>query len=119
MGTDISPIDLINIERFAARVVALAEYRQQLHAYLIAKMNICAPNLTALIGEQVGARLISHAGSLTNLAKYPASTVQILGAEKALFRALKTKCFPADDHEILTEHGFMMLAKCNEALRSS
>merc|ERR1712070_1297709 len=43
------------------------------------------------IGEAVGARLISHAGSLTNLAKYPASTVQILGAEKALFRALKTK----------------------------
>jgi nucleolar protein 56 len=42
-------------------------------------------------GEQVGARLISHAGSLTSLAKYPASTVQILGAEKALFRALKTK----------------------------
>merc|ERR1712056_69596 len=50
-----------------------------------------APNLAALIGEIIGARLISHAGSLTNLAKYPASTVQILGAEKALFRALKTK----------------------------
>merc|ERR1712020_391671 len=43
------------------------------------------------IGDVVGARLISHAGSLTNLAKYPASTVQILGAEKALFRALKKK----------------------------
>jgi nucleolar protein 56 len=40
---------------------------------------------------KVAARLISHAGSLTNLAKYPASTIQILGAEKALFRALKTK----------------------------
>ena len=50
-----------------------------------------APNLGALIGDIVGARLISHAGSLTNLAKYPASTVQILGAEKALFRALKAK----------------------------
>ena len=44
-----------------------------------------------MIGDIGGARLISHAGSLTNLAKYPASTVQILGAEKALFRALKTK----------------------------
>ncbi|GKE30399.1 nucleolar protein 56-like protein [Tanacetum coccineum] len=50
-----------------------------------------APNLAALIGEVVGARLISHAGSLTNLAKYPSSTLQIFGAEKALFRALKTK----------------------------
>jgi hypothetical protein len=54
-------------------------------------MNAIAPNLTALVGELVGARLISHAGSLLSLAKYPASTVQILGAEKALFRALKTK----------------------------
>merc|ERR1712021_108656 len=55
------------------------------------KMSIVAPNLSALIGDTVGARLISKAGSLTNLAKAPASTVQILGAEKALFRALKTK----------------------------
>lgn len=54
-------------------------------------MMVLAPNLTILLGELVGARLISHAGSLVNLAKYPASTVQILGAEKALFRALKTK----------------------------
>ena len=54
-------------------------------------MELVAPNLQALIGDTVAARLISHAGSLTNLAKYPASTVQILGAEKALFRALKTR----------------------------
>jgi nucleolar protein 56 len=91
MGQDISPIDLINIEAFARRVISLAEYRQKLFTYLSDKMHVVAPNLSALIGELVGARLISHAGSLTNLAKYPASTVQILGAEKALFRALKTK----------------------------
>jgi nucleolar protein 56 len=91
MGTDISPIDLINIEQFATRVSHLQKYRKDLHEYLIKKMNSCAPNLSALIGEMVGARLISHAGSLTSLAKYPASTVQILGAEKALFRSLKTK----------------------------
>lgn len=91
MGTDISPIDLINIKNFADRVVGLSQYRKNLHAYLLEKMNLVAPNLSALIGEFVGARLISHAGSLTNLSKYPASTVQILGAEKALFRALKTK----------------------------
>lgn len=54
-------------------------------------MMAVAPNLTVLLGELVGARLISHSGSLINLAKHPASTVQILGAEKALFRALKTK----------------------------
>ena len=54
-------------------------------------MAAIAPNLTVLVGELVGARLIAHAGSLLNLAKHPASTVQILGAEKALFRALKTR----------------------------
>merc|ERR1712045_456865 len=84
-------IDLINIDRFADRVIALAEYRKELIEYLRSKMDSVAPNLAALVGDAVGARLISHAGSLTNLAKYPASTVQILGAEKALFRALKTK----------------------------
>lgn len=91
MGMDISPLDLINIEMFAARVIDLSNYRKQLAEYLSDKMSSIAPNLATLIGDQVGARLIAHAGSLTNLAKYPASTVQILGAEKALFRALKTR----------------------------
>ncbi|XP_063228292.1 nucleolar protein 56 [Bacillus rossius redtenbacheri] len=91
MGMDISPLDLVNIEMFASRVVALADYRKRLAVYLSTKMSDVAPNLATLIGDQVGARLIAHAGSLVNLAKYPASTVQILGAEKALFRALRTR----------------------------
>uniref|UniRef100_A0A8C8BS30 Nucleolar protein 56 n=1 Tax=Oncorhynchus tshawytscha TaxID=74940 RepID=A0A8C8BS30_ONCTS len=91
MGMDISPIDLINIERFSNRVASLASYRLELQEYLRSKICQVAPNLATLIGDVVGAHLISHAGSLTNLAKYPASTVQILGAEKALFRALKTR----------------------------
>jgi len=91
MGMDISAVDLLNIDMFASRVVALADYRKMVATYLQEKMALVAPNLATLIGDTVGARLISHAGSLTNLAKYPASTVQILGAEKALFRALKTK----------------------------
>jgi len=91
MGQDISEFDMQNIEKFAERVIELAEYRDKLSEYLKKKMHDVAPNLSALIGEQVGARLISKAGSLTNLAKLPASTIQILGAEKALFRALKSK----------------------------
>lgn len=54
-------------------------------------MEHVAPNLTSLIGQNVAAKLISHSGSLATLSKYPASTIQILGAEKALFRALKEK----------------------------
>ncbi|KAG6334236.1 hypothetical protein ID866_4854 [Astraeus odoratus] len=91
MGSSISDIDMLNISAFAARVVSIADYRKSLISYLSEKMNLVAPSLTALLGERIGARLISHAGSLMNLSKYPASTVQILGAEKALFRALKTK----------------------------
>ncbi|CCJ31270.1 unnamed protein product [Pneumocystis jirovecii] len=91
MGQDISALDMENILTFARKVVDLSDYRKKLYTYLVNKMNTVAPNLTKLIGEVIGARLISHAGSLANLSKYPASTVQILGAEKALFRALKTK----------------------------
>ncbi|XP_021285939.1 nucleolar protein 56-like [Herrania umbratica] len=91
MGQDLTPVDLINVQLFAQRVMDLAEYRKSLYDYLVTKMNDIAPNLASLIGEVVGARLISHAGSLTNLAKCPSSTLQILGAEKALFRALKTR----------------------------
>mmetsp|Transcript_22974 Transcript_22974/g.49778 ORF Transcript_22974/g.49778 Transcript_22974/m.49778 type:complete len:545 (+) Transcript_22974:201-1835(+) len=91
MGMDCSAFDMLNIINFTQRMVKLAEFRKQLAAYLSDKMDVVAPNLSALIGDTVAARLISKAGSLTNLAKAPASTVQILGAEKALFRALKTK----------------------------
>jgi nucleolar protein 58 len=91
MGTEIAELDIINIQALAEQVLSMTEYRSQLYEYLKNRMNAIAPNLTILVGELVGARLISHAGSLMNLAKQPASTVQILGAEKALFRALKTK----------------------------
>jgi nucleolar protein 58 len=91
MGTEITEEDLENIKLLAEQVVGFTEYRQQLSSYLSARMQAIAPNLTELVGELVGARLIAHAGSLMNLAKSPGSTIQILGAEKALFRALKTK----------------------------
>lgn len=91
MGTEITEEDLENIQSLADQVVQFSEYRAQLGSYLSARMSAIAPNLTALVGELVGARLIAHAGSLMNLSKSPASTIQILGAEKALFRALKTK----------------------------
>jgi len=91
MGTEISEEDMENIDLLCTQALDLQTYRTELYDYLKNRMAAIAPNLTVLVGELVGARLISHAGSLMNLAKQPASTVQILGAEKALFRALKTK----------------------------
>merc|ERR1711957_440004 len=91
MGTEISEQDIDNMTDLCDQVISISTYRTQLWDYLRNRMNAIAPNLTCMVGELVGARLIAHAGSLMSLAKHPASTVQILGAEKALFRALKTK----------------------------
>ncbi|KAI1269556.1 hypothetical protein F5Y18DRAFT_370537 [Xylariaceae sp. FL1019] len=91
MGTEIGEIDLENIKLLADQVISFTEYRQQLSQYLSSRMKALAPNTTEILGELVGARLIAHTGSLMKLAKSPGSTIQILGAEKALFRALKTK----------------------------
>ena len=82
---------MANIIDLCNQILSITEYRKQLGEYLGNRMNAIAPNLTSLVGELVGARLIAHAGSLLSLAKYPASTIQILGAEKALFRAIKTR----------------------------
>eukprot|EP00760_Papus_ankaliazontas_P032065 PhM_4_TR5606/c0_g1_i2/m.58743/K14565/NOP58; nucleolar protein 58 len=91
MGTEVSDEDIDNITRLCNEVVTTHQYREQLSAYLSNRMKAIAPNLTTMVGEHIGARLIQKAGSLLTLAKYPSSTVQILGAEKALFRALKNK----------------------------
>jgi len=91
MGTEISQDDVKTLCALCSQVISLSEYRAQLYEYLKNRMAAIAPNLSVMVGDLVGARLIAHAGSLMNLAKAPASTVQILGAEKALFRALKTK----------------------------
>ncbi|KAI1184483.1 hypothetical protein F5B17DRAFT_411859 [Nemania serpens] len=91
MGTEIDEVDLENMKLLAEQVVSFTEYRQQLSQYLTSRMKALAPNTTEILGELVGARLIAHTGSLMRLAKSPGSTIQILGAEKALFRALKTK----------------------------
>lgn len=91
MGTEISDTDEKYITALCDQILQLTDYRANLSEYLKNRMQALAPNLTAVVGELVGARLICHAGSLVNLAKCPASTVQILGAEKALFKAIKTR----------------------------
>lgn len=79
------------LKKLSGRLINMLKYREEMQSYLKERLQVVTPNMASLIGENVGARLISHAGGLINLAKLPASTIQILGAEKALFRALKTK----------------------------
>lgn len=79
MGTEISDEDTINIQALCDEILAINDYRTHLSDYLKTRMLAMAPNLTVLVGETIGARLIAHSGSLINLAKHPASTIQILG----------------------------------------
>mmetsp|Transcript_46061 Transcript_46061/g.115549 ORF Transcript_46061/g.115549 Transcript_46061/m.115549 type:complete len:399 (-) Transcript_46061:1386-2582(-) len=92
-GLDIFPDDLACILSLSGQIIAFFEFRVMLEKYIKNRMYSLAPNLSAIVGEKIGARLIAHCGSLINLSKYPASTVQILGAEKALFKALKNQNF--------------------------
>jgi nucleolar protein 56 len=91
MGPDLKPVDMAVIMDLAELTVNTFAARRQTATQLDEKVGVVAPNLRELLGSTVAARLITQAGSLVSLAKCPASTVQILGAEKALFRALKTK----------------------------
>ncbi|CUV04398.1 unnamed protein product [Cryptosporidium hominis] len=91
MGQDITDNDMNMIKNLAKQLIALYKQRSHLIDYLNNRLYNVAPNLQSLLGDTLAARLIAHSGSLVNLAKSPASTIQVLGAEKALFRALKSK----------------------------
>lgn len=82
MGMDVSSVDLINISSFANKVINLTEYKQELMDYMVKKMNTIAPNLSVLLGEALGARLISKAGSLVNLAKCPGMKMFLIFCKK-------------------------------------
>ena len=91
MGPEYTEYDMQQILDLATLTADTFDRRKTTATQLDSKLGLVAPNLRELLGAPVSARLISQAGSLVTLAKYPASTLQILGAEKALFRALKTK----------------------------
>ncbi|MFW9781026.1 MAG: NOP5/NOP56 family protein [Candidatus Heimdallarchaeota archaeon] len=85
-----STIELDMVQNFAEQIIQLDHFREQLELYLENIMQSTVPNLNALVGSLVGAKLIAKAGSLKKLAFMPASRIQILGAEKALYRFLKS-----------------------------
>ena len=110
MGADLTETDLSQIQALCKNVIELYKLRESLEAYLDKAMEEVAPNTKALVGSLLGARLIAIAGGLTNLAKRPASTIQVLGAEKALFRSLKTGTRPPK-HGIIFQHTYLHEAK--------
>ncbi len=94
IGADLKEIDLAIIQNLANTIDGLYDTRKELESYVTTVMKKISPNITALVGPLIGARLISLAGSLKELARKPSSTIQVYGAEKALFRSLKTGADP-------------------------
>jgi nucleolar protein 56 len=110
MGADLAEADLAQIQALCKSTLSLYGLRQTLENYLEKAMDEVAPNVKALTGALLGARLIAITGGLTNLARRPSSTIQVLGAEKALFRSLKTGARPPK-HGMIFQHAYLHDAK--------
>jgi nucleolar protein 56 len=103
MGAEIADADLNVLKSFCSLMMDLYKFRENSEKYVEDVLKQVAPNMTAIVGASLSARLMSIAGSLENLAKMPASTLQVLGAEKALFRSLKTGARPPK-HGVIFQH---------------
>lgn len=103
MGAKLEAADEVLLKGLAESVCSLYERRKQIEAYIESSMEILAPNLTLLAGPMLGARLISIAGSLEKLAAFPSSTIQVIGASKALFKHLRSRA-PSPKHGIIYSH---------------
>lgn len=102
-GGDISDQNLVIVQSIAKQILEMSQIRKEIETHIDNEMKTVAPNLSVILGTAVGARILAKAGSLKKLASLPASTIQVLGAEKALFRSLKTGTQPPK-HGILFQH---------------
>ena len=108
-GGDITDENLLMVQSLAKNILELFDMRKNLEEQIDTQMKEIAPNITAVLGTTVGARILAKAGSLVRLSSMPASTIQVLGAEKALFRALKTGSNPPK-HGLLFQHAVVHAA---------
>jgi nucleolar protein 56 len=110
MGAGLEDNDLSQMQTLCRNALQLSDSRQAFEGYMDSLMDEVAPNIKALVGSLLGARLIALTSGLANLARMPASTIQVLGAEKALFRSLKTGTRPPK-HGIIFQHTLIHEAK--------
>ena len=110
MGFDIGDKDLEIIKKTGEEIKSLISMRKNISEYMKEQMNSIAPNTAGIAGVNLGAKLISAAGSLEKLAMMPSSTIQVLGAEKALFRHIRSGAKPPK-HGILLSHELMPKVK--------
>jgi len=106
VGADLSPEDEERVKEVAREGLRLINLRKEQERYIEELMSAEAPNLVAIAGPILGAKLISMAGGLEKLARLPASTIQVLGAEKALFRFFRTGR-GAPKHGVIFQHPYV------------
>ena len=121
MGAQLEKKDLQPILDLAEGIKGLVATKEKELAYLERIMKDLCPNVTAIAGAPIGAKLLAIAGSLEKLATFPSSTVQVLGAEKALFRHMKTGSRPPKygvliHHPLVTQAPKEMKGKVARAL---
>jgi len=103
MGADLEESDLVQIRNLAEEILSMNSLREKQEKYIDSMMKENCPNIREVATAGIGAKLIALAGSFQRLATLPASTVQILGAEKALFRHIKTGA-KSPKHGIILNH---------------
>ena len=103
IGAGLEGADMEILARFASEIVHIYEFKDELYSYIESAMERVAPNLSAFAGPIVGAKLLSQAKGLENLAKMPASRLQVLGAKKAMFKHIKNKADPPK-HGVIFQH---------------
>lgn len=106
IGTDISPEDSAAVKGLAMTLQATIKAKEQMEEYVQARMLVVAKNTAQIAGPLIGARLISLAGGLDRLARLPSSTVQLLGAEKAMFKHIRDKAKPPK-HGVIFQHPYV------------
>ena len=109
MGAKLEAADEILLKGFSESVCSLYERKRQIEAYIQDSMGSIAPNLNLIAGPMLGARLISIAGSLEKLANFPSSTIQVIGASRALFKHLRARA-PSPKHGIIYSHPLINIA---------
>lgn len=94
VGMEFTDSDMVEVKKLALAIVSIDSFKADTESYIGELMKEIAPNTGELAGPLLGARLISVAGGLERLSKLPASTIQVLGAEEAFFRFLRTRELP-------------------------
>ncbi|MFH1222072.1 MAG: hypothetical protein V1492_03230 [Candidatus Micrarchaeota archaeon] len=104
LGAKLNPKDLQELKTFGHQIITLYQLLDEFEKYQTELAKEIAPNISELAGADIAAKLIAHTGSLERLAKMPSSTIQVLGAEKALFKHLKNRNIAPPKHGLIFQH---------------